>query len=1185
MQKCTSLKIVVIALALILSSQSKAQITNKISIILGGSSSYYDLSGGSLLLDSISNNVTSAYCSPSNGMTAVRGGACDIPAAVGADFVTIDGIVGNFPSRFGKTANRPGSSNYFASLNHGTASQQVWICYSAGYYQIVGSTTYDWEYQIRIYKDSANPANDYAKILTLSNSNSISKEEYFTTWSADYSILDVAVPVSNVYAIKNLRISLFDYNQNYKSEGTDMFLDSIGALTISCTPSAGTSVRGGACEMVDTGAWWQPIYGLDEDFPGRISGSAPTPNRPGSSSFFATKYLGTDSAKIWICYSAGADLFIGSSQVYDWEYQIKIFIDSADLSKNYCKIVTIPNSNTPTTEETILNFNVAWDIGPHIEGKVRDVNFNFNGGAGTLDYEGLENVTVTITGTGTNSAFSDTYITGAKGRYFFIDYMKDGEVYDLHFSKDGNYSNSNKTPYTSKIDTLGVVSGDKGDVGNIDIPFSLLDDVRVTADTLKEFTYEYTLQGIKLASFFGMEPYYTGFTITDEETFLSSMEDLTKMSAYQTKDMIESISRLIIVNNCLDSTTQSSEDMVQYMIKSLTNLCIHATSFLAFKTKITNDEQKIIASSDPDKILIQGALLASKKVLDKWDKYIERTIDLYTSKMADQSKAAELNKTLKNAVNYIKLLYNIETYMKEIKEEGIKDVTNLFGTPLLMRFYLDTEPVVHLIHNAIPQAPYNNYTETFNTAFSTVASGNSSSLIEKEKEATHDAKTEINYINYAGTIASNVGDVSTIAGIVLAQTGYGVPIAAGLEGVGRLLKGAQLGTDIYEFGIAGGRWLDIVDDVKEMTTKAYQAKKGAPIQNLNTYSIASVLQTLSQNDSLLTEFYTIADSVIYYMNSNSIKDVARKYTEIELVDSALNESMDESMYPWLNAASYADTIASFDSLYSVSATNYGDFLEAKMAFHFVVLGYLMDTSAIGAQYADSAQYYLYGFLQADSVYTQFASTNSSKLSSVTVSSYLVPSSSIADTIYGGSNFTYSVTIKNYGTIASSNAYAKLELSSALHCSNDSIYIGNLSPNTSTNITFTITADNIDTTGMLSVMLYSSNGKTTASSKITNIKLSLITAIAGFSSIKQNYISCYPNPAHGKINISYIINENENVNLAVYDIYGKEIAMLVNKTQMAGNYLTNLNTENLNSGMYLIELKCGNKTSVSKFIVE
>jgi subtilisin-like proprotein convertase family protein len=78
---------------------------------------------------------------------------------------------------------------------------------------------------------------------------------------------------------------------------------------------------------------------------------------------------------------------------------------------------------------------------------------------------------------------------------------------------------------------------------------------------------------------------------------------------------------------------------------------------------------------------------------------------------------------------------------------------------------------------------------------------------------------------------------------------------------------------------------------------------------------------------------------------------------------------------------------------------------------------------------------------------------------------------------------------------------------------------------------------------------------------------------------------YPNPFNGRTVIRYSLPKNSNVIIKIYDILGKEIALLVNEFQKAGQYeiTCNANLE-LTSGVYFYKIIAGNFTDVKKMLM-
>ncbi|MEX2364465.1 MAG: T9SS type A sorting domain-containing protein [Balneolaceae bacterium] len=79
------------------------------------------------------------------------------------------------------------------------------------------------------------------------------------------------------------------------------------------------------------------------------------------------------------------------------------------------------------------------------------------------------------------------------------------------------------------------------------------------------------------------------------------------------------------------------------------------------------------------------------------------------------------------------------------------------------------------------------------------------------------------------------------------------------------------------------------------------------------------------------------------------------------------------------------------------------------------------------------------------------------------------------------------------------------------------------------------------------------------------------------SLNQNY----PNPFNPSTVISFSIPQNSHVNLAVYDVTGKQVAELANSRMAAGNHTVDFNASNLSSGIYIYKLTADNQVFTRK----
>jgi len=77
---------------------------------------------------------------------------------------------------------------------------------------------------------------------------------------------------------------------------------------------------------------------------------------------------------------------------------------------------------------------------------------------------------------------------------------------------------------------------------------------------------------------------------------------------------------------------------------------------------------------------------------------------------------------------------------------------------------------------------------------------------------------------------------------------------------------------------------------------------------------------------------------------------------------------------------------------------------------------------------------------------------------------------------------------------------------------------------------------------------------------------------------------YPNPFNPSTNINFSIPESGNVRLAVYNLVGEEVAVLVDGFRTAGSYEATFDASNLPSGMYIYKLQSANSVQTKKMML-
>jgi hypothetical protein len=77
---------------------------------------------------------------------------------------------------------------------------------------------------------------------------------------------------------------------------------------------------------------------------------------------------------------------------------------------------------------------------------------------------------------------------------------------------------------------------------------------------------------------------------------------------------------------------------------------------------------------------------------------------------------------------------------------------------------------------------------------------------------------------------------------------------------------------------------------------------------------------------------------------------------------------------------------------------------------------------------------------------------------------------------------------------------------------------------------------------------------------------------------------FPNPFNPSTNIQFTIKDFGFVSLKIYDLLGREMAILVNEEKQAGSYEVTFDASALSSGIYLYRLKSGGFEQTKKFVL-
>jgi len=77
---------------------------------------------------------------------------------------------------------------------------------------------------------------------------------------------------------------------------------------------------------------------------------------------------------------------------------------------------------------------------------------------------------------------------------------------------------------------------------------------------------------------------------------------------------------------------------------------------------------------------------------------------------------------------------------------------------------------------------------------------------------------------------------------------------------------------------------------------------------------------------------------------------------------------------------------------------------------------------------------------------------------------------------------------------------------------------------------------------------------------------------------------FPNPFNSMTNIWFQVTSSKFVKLAVYDILGRKVRVLVNEIKSPGRYIVSFDASELSSGIYVYRIETNNFSETRKIIL-
>ena len=117
-----------------------------------------------------------------------------------------------------------------------------------------------------------------------------------------------------------------------------------------------------------------------------------------------------------------------------------------------------------------------------------------------------------------------------------------------------------------------------------------------------------------------------------------------------------------------------------------------------------------------------------------------------------------------------------------------------------------------------------------------------------------------------------------------------------------------------------------------------------------------------------------------------------------------------------------------------------------------------------------------------------------------------------------------------------------------------------------------------------LILVVTNKEISTTAKEYSLSINDINDISDFTH-NANLVSVYPNPATSNATINILTNDNSNIDIKIFNMYGQEINAITTRSYIDNNCRFDINTSALKSGIYLIDVNTGTEIIRKKLVIE
>lgn len=731
------------------------------------------------------------------------------------------------------------------------------------------------------------------------------------------------------------------------------------------------------------------------------------------------------------------------------------------------------------------------------------------------------------------------------------------------------------------FDYRGYILGEQ--INEIVLPYTLL---RQTRQKIKAMVNKPNYEIKYLLNFldFSGQPRKVN-NITDINILLDDWRTTDKV---EIKDVIDNLGRIYVAMYAFDSLNNNAYLLSQLPSKAISEFVVGLADMIILANKSSEKAEDLDNVNETGEFIIDDILdlnqAVNKSLLVTAIKSTLFIMNLSSSNINDPKIKEQFDIILKSLTFFDLYLKDNTDIGLDVIKGFIKDLlNNKIYVALYEQHIKESDESIKVIYNKAKILGQPD--ETFDYASDKVIAFNDSSLLVVNNEKTESAinactvlTTTADALDLGTTVNELLNDLSAVSNSSKFQKFSAV--TKKLTVVLTLLKEASY---LPALLIGEKGYINNTLDLVKAETWAYSPQVqfslfGNPSQSFPLRGTNAICDEITTYNNLL-------DSIIVLIQNQQTIEAVKKSIRLVNEESKLEKNLEIETKRIEAVASMADTIIpKFDSIYTSFVDDIKKTIYSRAAINTALAAWFLDTTSV--TYIDTL---IQLTNQTISINNQ-ACLSIENMNNITTS--IQPNVRVKITSIEGLNeiqpsttIPLKIKYQNFGQQTAQQTYFKIKIDGGFTLSSDSIFVGNVLPNSSSEITIQLTAPSIDT---FSVYTISSN----ALNDVGDSKLNYIIAQSpeiingvknNIQNVDKNSFYIVPNPNNGEFILTGYIENEDKMDVVISNALG-QIVYTKRNNVINGKFKQNISLINIPKGTYFL-LVNGNKISMSTSFIK